>query len=246
MSRFFASGARAGVSAFVVMTILAGCEPPPPDVGAATDETDGRYIVFERRPRFEPSAVTRIGATDRFLVASDKSDMPAVTVFTLDLAPERPPRLLEGKSFSLDAMKLEAVAPSRRNPGVFYAVTSFDRPGAATNRLIRFALDEKGRLVSQEALDIFHPAQAAKRLLGQPWAKVEGLGLSPDENQLLVGVRAVGPDHRHTVQRFLGDHDPYVRSSWRRPVTRLGGAGARGQHCCADRRSHSQKYQSNC
>ena len=164
--------------------------------------SSGSYVTFERCPKFEPSAVARIGDSDRFLVMNDKGEMPTVTVYTLTTA-GGPARMVEGKSFALDAEKLEGATSSLRTPGVFYVTTSFDKPGAIRNRLIKITLDEKDRLASQEALDIYHPGKAVKEFLGHAWSKVEALALSADESRLLFGVRAVGPDYEHPSFRVV-------------------------------------------
>jgi hypothetical protein len=100
------------------------------------------------------------------------------------------------RSFAVEAEKLEGVTASRRTRGVFYGTTSFDRPGGGTNRLVKITLDRQGRLVSQEVLPLYHPGEAVKKQLGLPWSKVEALALTPEEDRLLLGVRAVGPDFR--------------------------------------------------
>ncbi len=188
-----------GMGALVMWLSSGGGEPaseaPPP---ASSDP----YVIFERCPKFEPSAVARIGDSDRFLVMNDKDEMPTVTVFTLTTA-DGPARMVEGKSFAVDAEKLEGTTSSLRTPGVFYVTTSFDKPGAIRNRLIKITLDEKDRLASQEVLEVYHPGKAVKEFLGHAWSKVEALALSADESRLLFGVRAVGPDYKHPSFRVL-------------------------------------------
>ena len=188
-----------GVGAVGMWLLSRGREPV---FEVSPPASSGPYVIFERCARFEPSAVARIGDSDRFLVMNDKGDMPAVTVYTLTTA-DGPARMVEGKSFAVDAEKLEGATSSLQTPGVFYATTSFGRPGTGTNRLIKITLDEKGRLASQEALDVYHPGKAVKELLGHAWSKIEALALSSDESRLLFGVRAVGPDFKHPSFRVL-------------------------------------------
>ncbi len=170
--------------------------PPIPDLGdaAETRREPSEHVVFDRRPRFEPSAVARIGDSGRFLVLNDKTGIAAATVYALSLLPESGPQLREAHSFAVEAEKLEGVTASSRVPGVFYATTSFDRPGEGTNRVVKITLDQEARLVSQEVLPLYHPGEAIKKQLGLPWSKVEALALSPEEDRLLLGLRAVGPD----------------------------------------------------
>lgn len=156
-----------------------------------------QYVVFDRRPKFEPSAVARMGDSDRFLVMNDKAEMPAVSVYQLSYLPGSVPQLREVLSFAVAAEKLEGVTASRRTPGVFYGTTSFDRPGGGTNRLVRITLDQQGRPAGQEVLPLYHPGEAIKKQLGLPWSKVEALALTPEEDRLLLGVRAVGPDFKN-------------------------------------------------
>jgi hypothetical protein len=151
-------------------------------------------VVFDRRPWFEPSAVARIGDSARFLIMNDKSGIAAATVYGLSYLPDSTPQLREERSFDVEAVKLEGVAASVHTPGVFYVTTSFDRPGEGTNRLVKITLDQQGLLASQEVLPLFHPGEAIRKQLGLPWSKVEALALSPEEDRLLFGIRAVGPD----------------------------------------------------
>ncbi len=178
-------------------TVLAAvsCTQALPTPRASRESSE--YVIFDRQPRFEPSAVARIGGSDRFLVMNDKADMPAVSVYQLTYVPGSGPQLRELHSFAVDAEKLEGVTASVRTPGVFYATTSFDRPGGGTNRVVRITLDERGRLARQEVLPLYHPGEAIKKLLGLPWSKVEALALTPDEDRLLLGVRAVGADFKN-------------------------------------------------
>ncbi|MHC4501903.1 MAG: hypothetical protein ACYTFI_01250 [Planctomycetota bacterium] len=169
---------------------------------ASPSASGGPYFIFERRPKFEPSAVARIGDSNRFLVMNDKGGMLTVTPFALTTAGGHA-RMVEGKSFALEAEKLEGATSSLRTPGVFYVTTSFDKPGGTRNRLIKITLDEKDRLASQEVLEVYHPGKAVKEFLGQAWSKVEALALSADESRILFGVRAVGPDYKHPSFRVL-------------------------------------------
>ncbi len=181
------------LAATVVAAVSCVQNSPAPEASRESSE----YVVFDRRPRFEPSAVAKIGDSGRFLVMSDKADMPAVSVYQLGFLPNSAPQLREVHSFTVEAKKLEGVTASRRTRGVFYGTTSFDRPGGGTNRLVRITLDEQGRLVSQEALPLYHPGEAIRKQLGLPWSKVEALALSPEEDRLLLGVRAVGADFKN-------------------------------------------------
>ena len=125
---------------------------------------------------------------------NDKSGIAAATVYGLSYLPDSAPQLREEISFDVEAEKLEGVAASARVPGVFYATTSFDRPGEGTNRLVKITLDQQGQLAGQEVLPLYHPGEAIKKQLELPWSKVEALALSPEEDRLLFGVRAMGPD----------------------------------------------------
>jgi hypothetical protein len=167
---------------------------PPPDAAPRTPREPWEAVVFDRRPMFEPSAVARIGDSDRFLVLNDKSGIAAATVYKLVCPPGSAPQLREELSFDVDAEKLEGVTASARESGVFYATTSFDRPGEGTNRLVKITLDQQARLASQEVLPLYHPGEAVRKQLGLAWSKVEALALSPEEDRLLFGVRAAGPD----------------------------------------------------
>ncbi len=184
---------RLTLAATVLAAVSCVQNSPMPEAPRESSE----YVVFDRRPRFEPSAVARIGDSDRFLVMSDKADMPAVSVYQLGFLPNSRPQLREVHSFAVEAKKLEGVTASVKSPGVFYGTTSFDRPGGGTNRLVRITLDEQGRLAGQEVLPLFHPGEAIKKQLGLSWSKVEALALSPEEDRLLLGVRAVGTDFKN-------------------------------------------------
>lgn len=174
-----------------------------------------RYSTFGRYIAFEPSAITRIGKEPFFLVADDKSEIDqSFSIFELTEEKE----LEEVHRFGLrlggkegQIRKLEATTSSYKKPGVFYAITAFDRPQAAYNRLLRFQItthrDKRGlrawKAEAVEQLPLFSPTLWIAKNLNFPWSKVEAISLSPDESSLILGVRAIGVHYTKPIYRVL-------------------------------------------
>lgn len=194
-----------------VPSALSKVEPPTtqislPPSSFPTSQGAIRYSTFGRYIPFEPSSITRIGYEPFFLVVDDKSKQTPFSIFELTASGH----LSEVHRFHLSfgekplkLRKLEATTGAHRDKGLFYAMTAFDRPKPSYNRLVRFRLqaerDKKGnrRWSAHEvkALPIFSPTRWAADHLQQPWSKAEALALSPEEDSLIVGLRASGPHY---------------------------------------------------
>ncbi|MEM1009378.1 MAG: hypothetical protein AAGJ35_10265 [Myxococcota bacterium] len=186
------------------------------------------YRRFSRAARFEPSGVAWWPGTRRFVVVNDKQRWsPAFSVYVYDRKGrmrERDRFALHTRGKPLQMAKLEAVTASRLQPGLFYAISGFNRHHPAFRRIARFRLEKRRvpleylerQFVYTEKQYRVHSARllqtpdlrtVVQRVTGKAWFQVEGLTLTPDEQGLLVGIRCVGaswrvPEHRVMVVRI--------------------------------------------
>ena len=203
----------------------------PPSAGEIKENTN--YVLFGRYARFEPSAVAAFHGTPYLVVLNDKIDHSESPFSVYELkkgkTPEAPSALIErariwprinGKKVKL--AKLEGITPSRKTPGVFYAITAFDRPVPKYRVLLRFRLaieeGKKGKKNKKKpkksfvfkdikAITIADPTAFIEKNKQKKWSKIEAIALTPDEDALLLGVRAVGksfkaPEFRVLILRY--------------------------------------------
>lgn len=190
------------LDAFVSQKTISGVSTNNPD-------TKISYTTFGRYRKFEPSGVSRIGKTSYFIVINDKNKTPPFSLFELT----EQGRLLEIAQFEIrtqdkqiDVFKLEAITASRKNSGTFYAITAFDRdeskfPGS--RKLILFKLDNTHNLIDFEELKLYDPGKMVSMELKREWSKVEALALSPEEEYLFIGVRAIGESYKSSSYKVI-------------------------------------------
>jgi hypothetical protein len=201
----------------------------PPTKGEIKDNAP--YLLFGRYARFEPSAVAAFHGTPYLIVLNDKEDYKESPFSIYEMkkgaSSKIPPSLIErariwprinGKKIKI--AKLEGITPSRKTPGVFYAITAFDRPVPKYRVLLRFRLAIKERKKKKKAsfsfkditlLSIADPTAFIEKTKQKKWSKIEALALTPDEDALLLGVRAVGssfkaPEYRVLILRYSLNH----------------------------------------
>ena len=203
------------VSFIGALIILVSFSCSAPDV---TQGSDDGYHTFERYLRFEPSGIARIPDTDNYIVIDDKdSDLQIFELADNDLLHiSKQPLELEYKDkkdeeFKVKAKKLEGITASRKDPGKFYAITSFDRNKDSYRKLIRIGLEKSKKDPNKEepyaiddlqGLEIYSPSRAIDEE-EEPWSKVEGLALTPDEKYLIIGVREMGEDYKNSEYRVI-------------------------------------------
>lgn len=159
----------------------------------------GTFALHHSKARFEPSGVANLGR-GHVLVVNDKADAARFTVWS-DLgraAHIGAPRPKLAFDLDLDFTKLEDVSASRRNPGWALAITSFEgHPDPSNDRLIQLFVDPASGSNFGRQVPLFDPKSVTRSLKGEAgsYAKVEACAFSPDERQLFVGLRSVGPNH---------------------------------------------------
>ncbi len=201
---------------------------------AEAESTGGEpaYRTFGRYNRFEPSAVALWPGTSYVVVLNDRSKWTSpISVFKLSKKGRlkeiaRPVVVIKGKP--LDISKFEGITASQKTPGVFYATTAFDRPVPSFRIMVRFELQAKAKgkkgkkvsikMKSARVIKLRDPAGVIKGKYKMPWYKIEALALTPEEDALVVGVRAYGKSYKKPQFRVLllryalnrVDRDPVV------------------------------------
>ncbi|MEZ4272427.1 MAG: hypothetical protein R3C68_13670 [Myxococcota bacterium] len=172
-----------------------------PDYAPLQYDTFGRYQ--DPGMRFEPSGVAALRTSNRFLVVNDKSDAAQFSIYELGADG----MLREQRSFDVTqngtsvVEKLEDCTASHKEPGTYWAITSFTGDRASPKRkLVRLQINADTTLGQWQDMPIADPRDIVRELVGETYAKVEGLALTPSEERLLVGVRAFGPSQ--TSRRY--------------------------------------------
>ncbi len=181
---------------------LDGIDDPGPHIYATTDlrqRTEYRTFKIRANDKFEPSGIAQIADSNYFIVVNDKGrENRQFVVFHLS----DDGSLQEAKGWgypeTIDAKKFEAITRSREKPHVFFAITAFDRNinRDRYRQFVRIEASTEQRRLNVKPIELYPPDQYVAERLGQDWAKVEAIALSPDERYLLVGIRAIGSSHR--------------------------------------------------
>jgi hypothetical protein len=166
-----------------------------------------------RTARFEPSGLARQG--ENLFVFNDKNDEPPVYLYqlkgSLSLIENIP--LLTKDGLTIEARKFEDASASRNGSQAIYAVTSYDRPDPAYNRIIKISLRPGGGWSSEILPELGAKLAELRERLNTPYMKIEAFALSRDDRVAYVGVREIGPSYKEPS---------YVVMIWRFPVA-VGG-----------------------
>jgi hypothetical protein len=166
-----------------------------------------------RAARFEPSGLARQG--ENLFVFNDKNDEPPVYLYQLKdslFLIENIP-LLTADGLTIEARKFEDASASRRGSQAIYAVTSYDRPDPAYNRLIKISPRPGGGWSSEDLPELGAKLAGLRERLNTPYMKIEAFALSRDDRVAYVGVREIGPSYKEPS---------YVVMIWRLPIA-VGG-----------------------
>lgn len=180
------------------------------------------YVTFGRYDRFEPSAVALWPGTRYVVVLNDRFKwVSPFSVFKMTKKGKlkevaRPVPMIKGKPVLVS--KLEGMTASQKKPGLFYAITSHDRPVPAFRQLLRFQLTEKSKkkkkkkgkkkkakikMTKFKVLKFRDPGAFLKAKFKMPWYKIEALALTPAEDALIVGVRTYGESYKKPLFRVI-------------------------------------------
>lgn len=170
------------------------------DVALSNSDAKIDYSTFGKGKyrKFEPSGVSKIGKTNSFIIINDKNEEPPFSIFQWTgegQLKEVSQFALKTKDRQVDVFKLEAITASRKDPGTFYVITSFDRNEPGYRKLIRFKLDKTNELINFEELNLYDPRKIITLKLKKEWSAIEALALSPEEEYLFIGVRAIGENY---------------------------------------------------
>ncbi|PLX98205.1 MAG: hypothetical protein C0623_12840 [Desulfuromonas sp.] len=162
-----------------------------------------------RAARFEPSGLAHQG--ENLFVFNDKNDEPPVYLYHLQeglfLIENIPLRTADGRI--IEARKFEDASASNRGSREIYAVTSYDRPDPAYNRLIKISPRSGGGWSSEELPELGAKLAELRERLNTPYMKIEAFALSRDDRAAYVGVREIGPSYKEPS---------YVVMIWKLPI----------------------------